>query len=88
MDMLGSPNRSRYFIGIASLRGLVEVVRLDGEGGLLKEKLPVSFEGLELLPVVGGFGGEGLIVDVRLILGDSMSKVREKRSTSKSFFFY
>lgn len=50
------------------LRGLVEVVRLDGEGGLLKEKLPVSFEGLELLPVVGGFGGEGLIVDVWLIL--------------------
>ena len=50
------------------LRGLVEVVRLDGEGGQLKEKLPVSFEGLELLPVVGGFGGEGLIVDVWLIL--------------------
>ena len=50
------------------LRGLVEVVRLDGEGGMLKEKLPVSFEGLELLPVVGGFGGEGLIVDVWLIL--------------------
>jgi hypothetical protein len=50
------------------LRWLVEVVRLDGEGGQLKEKLPVSFEGLELLPVVGGFGGEGLIVDVWLIL--------------------
>ena len=50
------------------LRGLVEVVRLDGEGGQLKEKLPVSFEGLELLPVVGGFGGEGLIVDVWWIL--------------------
>ena len=27
------------------LRGLVEVVRLDGEGGLLKFKLPVCIKG-------------------------------------------
>ena len=43
-------------------------MRLDGEGGLLKVELPVSFEVLELLPLVGGFGEKGLIVDVRLIL--------------------